>query len=223
MNNKTNWIHHLLVLPYFRIESLCLSLWIYGFQILCRFTNHRQCSLFSTQIVSVLVDGFYSLLTWPIDLWKCPCFLAHKDLPGSSCSFLHHHRIRLFPKWPLFSFSEKKNCTSNSNLNPTPWNIVSGPFQWTKQEKIHLCLNCSSSQNYFHSYLLIYLNSWFYNCAFFINLDTYEIIHNQFICFTNNTIIAPRKLFGISRNDKTTEYCSVFLCNSFLLFLTAFH
>lgn len=108
MNNKTNWIHHLLVLPSLRIESLCLSLWIYGFQILCRFTNHRQCSLFSTQIVSVLVDGFYSLLTWPIDLWKCPCFLAHKDLPGSSCSFLHHHRIRLFPKWPLFSFSEKK-------------------------------------------------------------------------------------------------------------------
>ena len=48
--------------------------------------------------------GFSLFLTWPIDLWKCPYFLAHRDLADPPCSFLHHAWNQTFPSMSLCCF-----------------------------------------------------------------------------------------------------------------------
>lgn len=65
-----------------------------------------------------------------LPFWPIKIFQAHLVLLCAT------HRIRLFPQWTWFLSLRKKNYLGENNLDPALWNVVSGPFQWTKQEKI---------------------------------------------------------------------------------------
>lgn len=99
-------IHSILFIFFQNIINFSLSAYHDGFNIFWVYTDslkHNHYSPFDVQIVSALVSGnifyvgFSVLSTWPIDLQKCSYFLAHKDLPGSPCSPLHHTWNQTFP------------------------------------------------------------------------------------------------------------------------------
>ena len=91
-----------------KFDWVCMCVYIYhyglkAFRVYVDSLNHSLYSPFDvilSQLWSVgtfFYVGCSLFLTWPIDLWKCPYFLAHRDLADSPCSLLHHAWNQTFP------------------------------------------------------------------------------------------------------------------------------
>lgn len=127
-------------------EYVNFSLFAYhygqSFQSLHRFTQPQP--LFSFWCSNRLSFGqwkhFLGWLLSPLDMthwslknvlvfWHIKIFQSHLSAPRMESDFS--------PNDPLFLLVWKNMHMGNSNLNPVLWNVASGPFQWTNQEKIH--------------------------------------------------------------------------------------
>lgn len=159
---------------------------------------------YGPQVFRVYVDSLNHSLYSPFDvrlsqLWSVGTFFRLAALSSSHDSLIFEdvlifwhieilqthlvpsctmHGIRLYPQWVLVAFSVWKICVWITAI----WTLCYGMFldHFSEQsKKRYFLFSCERTRVHLTISIPSNLNSWFYSCASFISLDSFQIMHNH--------------------------------------------